>query len=256
MFTVRLFKIFFLFSVFSLPIICLQSCSLLKARAAESSAFLWHTKDMDDYRSRAPFNASWIKNKDELTALKSSYKTIYISEVRTDYLEDELATYLEGDDLKQRTEEARELARYMTERFKFEIGNYKDHPLTVSETPGKNMFILDLSLSKLEPTPTVVNLVGTVAGFVVPGGGLIRRVVPSGSIAIEGVLSDGSTGQRIVEFKDREADKESPFTIRDFQEYDHARVSIDEWAEQFAELAATPLSHTVSDSIPIRLLPI
>jgi|GEM_PF-5704883 len=44
-------------------------------------------------------------------------------------------------------------------------------------------------------------------------------------------------------FKDRQIDKFLPFSLRDFQHYAHLRRSIDEWAEQVAELMATRSGH-------------
>ena len=63
------------------------------------------------------------------------------------------------------------------------------------------------------------------------------------------------TGAEIFEFKDRESDKNSAFTVKDFQRFAHARVAIDDWADQFAELITTNIEHQVEDSFPFSINP-
>lgn len=95
----------------------------------------------------------------------------------------------------------------------------------------------------------------TVAGVFIPGTGIIR-LFGSGSIAIEGMVIDGKTGELLAAFRDREADKSAPISVRDYQMYAHIRRTMDDWADQLAELAGTVPTHQVKDSLPFTLKPL
>ncbi|MEZ4753363.1 MAG: DUF3313 family protein [Bdellovibrionota bacterium] len=126
---------------------------------------------------------------------------------------------------------------------------YPNRTFQLTEEPGSDTFVLELAIADVEPTNPVLNATSTVLGFVVPGGGLLSHV-HSGSIAIEGIIRDGATGDILVEFKDRESDKNSAFSVKDYQRYGHAREAIEDWSDQLAEIFSTPLDHTVEDSVP------
>jgi hypothetical protein len=48
-------------------------------------------------------------------------------------------------------------------------------------------------------------------------------------------------------FKDREGQKISAFSVKDYQKYAHIRVALDEWAMQIAQLFNTPHDVTVEE---------
>jgi hypothetical protein len=114
---------------------------------------------------------------------------------------------------------------------------------------------LEIAITEISPNVPEVSAVATVAGFFLPGSGVIR-LFGSGSIAIEGILRDGKTGDLLAEFRDREADKSAPISVRDYQMYAHIRRTLDDWADQLAELAGTVSSHQVKDSLPFTLDPL
>ena len=55
-----------------------------------------------------------------------------------------------------------------------------------------------------------------------------------GRIAIEGRLRDGTTGAIVMQFADREKDKATLYSARDYMALGHSTRTIREWAEQFA----------------------
>jgi len=206
-------------------------------------------------RERAPFNAIWTADSEAFSEMKERYKKLVILPVRTEFVEEKIKSADLPPSLEmQRLEEAQEMANYMVERFKAAIVDYPNKPIEVVDTPGPDTFVLELALVEVVPTDAVLNVIGTAAGFLVRGTGVVRYAA-TGSIAIEGILRDGATNQSLLEFKDREIDKNSAFSLKDFQEYAHIRQSIDDWASQYAELSATPLDHTVDDSAPFTLNP-
>lgn len=232
-----------------------SGCILLKASEAPDSGFISHPELLIEDRGRFPFNKVWIFDKLEYQQIKKEYSSIVILPVRTDILEKEIK---ERDYSKrteqQRMDEAREIAVFLQESLKIMIEDYESHPLKIVSKSGPKTFVLEIALVELEPTSPVVKFLGTAAGFFVPGGGLIKSL-GNGSVAIEGVLRDSVSGQSFMQFKDREIDKSSLFTFKDFQEYEHVREAVSDWAMQYAELSATSLDHEVSDSLPFSLQP-
>ena len=231
----------------------LSACSVLKASPAPDTGFLPNPERLSEMRERAPFHASWFLMDGRYAALKENYTKIHVRPIETGYLRDQYRKADLPDGYRtQRIEELTEVARFLEGSLKLSLEQYPDAKLEVVDQPGPGVFVLELARAELTPTDPTINTIGTAAGFFVPGGGLIKRV-GQGSIAIEGIVRDGETGEVLEQFRDREADKSSAFSVKDFQQYAHARESIVDWAEQLAELANTPLDHKVEDSLPFSL---
>ncbi len=204
---------------------------------------------------RSPFHGSYLPNKDKYYALRAAYKNIYFSSVNTQYAEERVTKRSDNEERRHtRIDEIREMGRYMKDRFEMAMREYPGTPFQVVDTPGQQTLIVELALTEVSPTLTPLNIAGTVSGFLVPGSGVVR-LLGSGSVSMEGIVRDGATNEILVEFKDREGDKNSAFSVKDFQQYAHVRASIDEWSQQFAELSATPADHQVKDSLPFTLRP-
>ncbi|MCI5065421.1 DUF3313 domain-containing protein [bacterium] len=232
----------------------ISACGVLKGGEAESSSFLPFDDELVEMRERAPFHGIWYRDRAEFALLKQKYHKLVILPVNTHPVEETLSRhrFLGKDAIAERIEEAREMARYMRQKFIAAIRADKEHQIAVVDTVTPDTFVLEIALVDIVPTNGVVNFASTTASFFVPGTGTLKYL-GTGSIAIEGILREGATGRPLVAFKDREVDKTTPFTVRDFQQYAHIREAIEEWAEQFAELARTPLTHRVEDSSPFSL---
>ena len=76
-----------------------------------------------------------------------------------------------------------------------------------------------------------------------------------GNIAIEGKVSVSSSGDPVFQFSDNEKDKMTWYSMRDFQPYSHAAVSIREWAEQFETFTRTTPDTRVKESPFFTLSP-
>ena len=230
----------------------LGGCSALKASPSESSGFIAKDQKMIEMRERAPFNAGFVPDRKRLDDLKKVYKVFCVVPVDLSALTTNLKNEnFSNEELAERVEDAKELGVYFQERFKAE---FEKRGLTVSLMPIEEAFVWEIAIVELKPTLAAVNAAATAAGAFVPGAGMVRRF-GTGSIAIEVIVRDGKTKDMLAEFKDRESDKDSLFTVRDFQMYSHARNAIDDWAEQFAELSSTTGDVTVDDSLPITLNP-
>lgn len=228
------------------------SCTLLKASPAPSSGFLPDDDKLQEMRQRAPFNAGYVPDHEKLDKLKREYNSFCVLPVSVEPLQATLkAEGFSGDSLEDRLTDAKELGVYFVERLK---QTFADKKLPIYTEPLERCLIWEIALVELRPTVIAVNVLATAAGAFVPGAGLTRRL-GTGSIALEVVIRDGKSGDVLAQFKDREKDKDALFTARDFQLYSHARASLDDWAEQFAELSATSHKETVEDSLPVTFSP-
>lgn len=224
----------------------------MKASPSEPSGFLPHEDKLVEARERSPFNGSYYPDRERIDRLKKIRQSYYLAPIDTSPLRARLKSEkFTKSEIEDRMAEADELKRYFEERLKMEFAK---HGLKILEKPEENAFFCEIALVELRPTLAVMNAAATTAGFFVPGAGLVRRL-GTGSIAMEGMVRDGETLDVLAEFKDREADKDSLFTVRDFQRYSHARYSIDDWSEQLAKLASTTSDVKVEDSLPVTLLP-
>jgi len=240
-------------------LLSLASCNFLQrnihASAAPSSRFLHHGNDLVELRERSPFNGAWYANREEFYKIRPTYTALVIRPVFTEIVEESLQKEQRSEEVEGDIEEVREIAAYMRAKFIQAVRDRNGIIITVVEEPKEaNTFALELALTEVHPTSPAINVVGTTAGLFIPGGGLVKRF-GTGSVAFEARITDAKTGQELIEFKDRETDKTAPVTLRDFQRYAHIRTTIDEWAEQFAELAATPYENKVEDSSTFTLKP-
>lgn len=237
-------------------ILCCTGCSVFRAGASKKNLFLTQPEKQQEQRDRAPFNGVAYLDPVRVDALHATVKKICILPVRTDFIAKEIdKEFDDPDDREQRKEEVDEIAKYFTEKVKAAILAYPNYPYKLIENPEPESFVVEFALVELEPTSASVNVLAQIASFFVPGGGLLSRAA-SGVVAFEAQIRDGTTNQVIIEFKDRESDKTSPFSVKDFQMYGHVRRSIDEWAEQYAELSSTARTHRVSDSLPFSINPL
>ena len=232
-----------------------SGCVALKGWPAPDSGFLPHAEKLVPMKERAPFDGMWYADKDGFAARQSEYKELVVLPVDTSFLELKTAASDRSERLKiERIEDIREIGRYMRERFVLAVKDYPGAPLAVTEQIGDHTLVLELALVELNSTNPGVNTFGTAAAILFPGGGILKYG-GKGSIAFEGILRDGATMEILMEFKDRWKDKLSIFTIKDFQQFAHARSAIEDWAKQFAELAVTPHDHKVESSWPVTLNP-
>ncbi len=216
---------------------------------------------------RAPFNASFVPDPEKLMKLKVLRTKIAVLPVVTSLAEEKINSQSLSVSVKeQRIADLRELADYFRNRIISAFTEYDGDGLssegipvevrkfTIVDEPTDDSFVWEIAITEISPNAPEVSILATVAGFLIPGGGTLR-IFGTGSIAMEGIVRDGATGELLAEFRDRESDKSAPISVRDYQMYAHIRRTIDDWADQFAELAGTPNHHKVEDSLPFTLDP-
>ena len=244
----------------SLVIIILMlfpGCALLSVDEIPSTVFLAHSAQLKRTPERISWQGLWFNDQQRLLELVKRYGKIALLPVETTYAAGNLYRQIKDDQIRRvRLDELNQVAKFMRENFKIAIEDYHGgHLLRIIDEPEKDALVLRLAIVEIKPTNFAANAVGTVAGLLLPGAGLLK-LIGRGSIAFEGVLCDGGSGEVLMEFKDRQTDKHAPFSVKDFQEYAHIRTRINNWAGQFAELLATSPDHKVEDSLPFDLLPL
>lgn len=237
-------------------LLALGGCSLLKARAKKETVFLPKPTVISEQRERAPFNAYWVFDPQEYFQIRRSLTKVNIAPVDISYVANMYRQASGSEKTKaRRIEESAELARYFRERLRIALELQNNHPVEVVDQPTADGLVVNLALTEVVPTNPGVNLVGTVAGFFVPGGGVIKYF-GEGSVAMEGYVGDLKPEDVFEQFKDREGQKSAPFTVKDYQQYAHLRAAIDDWSDQIAKLLTTPPDVQVEDSIPVSLNPL
>lgn len=235
-------------------------CSTLRAKPTEMAVFIPKPELLSEQRNRAPFNGYWTIDGKQYYQTRELSRSVYIAPIDTSNAEMVYKAAQGADQVKiDRIQETQELARYFAEKIKLGIlapradGELELKPV---DSPDQDSIVLHLALTQVIPTNPGVNLVGTAAGFLVPGGGLIK-IAGEGSIAMEGFVdAPASPDSLYEEYKDREGQRISPFSLKDYQRYAYLRENIDDWAAQIVELLRTMPEHTVADSDLIELSPL
>lgn len=276
-------------SVLALALL-LSGCALVKAREAADAGFIPPSARLAENRQRAPFHGYWVADGKAYEARRFAVGRVAIAPVDVAYALKQYAASRSSSD-EQRIEEIEELGRYFREKTRLALAGRGHIHAVADDEPNPEVLTLKLALVDVVPTSPAVNVVGTVAGYFLPGGGLIK-VLGEGSVAFEGFVEDnespadpltppagplpaqsvsvapdpaGSPMQvappvskmpRLWEaFKDREGHKVSAFSFKDYQRYAHIRVAIDEWADQLATLLDSTQDVMVEDRYIIAVNP-
>ena len=192
---------------------------------------------------RAPFDKAWFNPSTRAWDRVQGFDRVVIMPVNTSYL---MVTP------RQRAD-AQRMAAYMREEFQNEFtkgGKYR-----VMLQPGGRTLKIELALVQLKPTNVPGNVIGTGAGVVVPGAKLIGSLLTHGNIAFEAKLRNGGTGELLAEYADRQNDKLTLLSFRDYSANAHSRRAIQDWAKQVEELTSTPASHKVPGAMRVTLNP-
>ncbi len=235
----------------------LVSCTSLKAKPEKNSGFLPKPELLTENRARAPFHAYWVFNNQEYDLLKDQTKKVYIAPIDTTYAQKKISKASGSEETKvDRIEETTELANYFHEILKINFSKKGQGKIEIVDAPTEDSLNIQLALVSIIPTNPGINFAGTVVGFILPGGGLISRF-GDGSIAFEGFTNKvPDQGLILEEFKDRESQKASAFTLKDYQRYAHLRMILEEWTKQIVELYFSKGNHQVSDSLPVSIDPL
>ena len=225
------------------------SAGLIKASPAPPSPFIEHPQALTHDPNRTPFNRVERNPSPKAWARVRDFHQIVILPVNTRYLRQKNGAPQSAAQVRAANEMAAYLHASVVKAF-LNGGQYQ-----VVSHPGHKTLSLELAVVELHPTNVAVNVVGTAAGAVVPGANFVGSVISRGGIAVEGKLRNAETGELLMEFTDREHDKTSLFSFRDYSPYAHARRSADDWAKELEALSRTPRTQKVPSAAAITLNP-
>ncbi len=235
-----------------LAALLLPGCHVFDAKPAADSGYNPGTAPM---ATRAKFlQQTWVAPAYRGQPVTSKFSSVYVAPVDTSYLARQ--SWWQEQTAKQSTlgRDADLLSRKMRAADWSALANYPGKNLPVAGQPGPGVLVIELALVELVPSKAYWNAAATTAGFVVPGAGFLSAA-GRGSIAIEGRLVNGATGEIIATFKDRRADKVAPVNLGSYSWYHGAEGNISDWASESAELLNTPPGHTVQRASAVTLKP-
>jgi hypothetical protein len=148
-----------------------------------------------------------------------------------------------------RTPAVQQMAALLRTRFQEESNRYR--------APGRGNFLtLQLALTEFTPTSAGGNVVKTAAGFFVGPLTVLASPLTKGTIAIEGTVRDPDTGRTVLQFADRESDPITWVSVRSYQPTAFAKIIIDQWAIQFAQVMHSPPGLKLKDAPVFRINPL
>jgi hypothetical protein len=228
----------------------LAGCSSMKAKPSEGAGFV-PIQEMSK-REDLPFNRVWVKSGVDW----KSYKSIYIQKVNTDYLMQAnwWKSGMRKDDMEK---DALKVAQYMHDRFVEAFTKDPQNRFAVVTSPEPGSLTLALALTELVPSHPVMEALSIAAPY---GSGVAVQAAAKESgakatIAFEARIEDTGTGAVLAMAADREQGKVAPVNLRALTWYGEANVIIDEWADQFVQIANRRPGEVVKDSSPFTLMP-
>lgn len=181
-----------------------------------------------------PFNKIWVKAGVDW----DKYKTIYIKDVNTKYLME--ANWWQQNFRRQDMEQdTQKIARYMQDKMRQSFKNDPKKLYVVVDAPEPGSLTLELALTELVPSNPVLEAASIAAPY---GSGVVVKVAEKESgakatVAFEAKVTDTDTGEVLVMAADREQGKVAPVNLRALTWYGEANVIIDEWSDQFVQVA-------------------
>ncbi len=198
-------------------------------------------------RERYPFHGAWMNmNVEDFHA----YNSIYIAPMDTSHLAEN--DWWDEANLNFSTldEDTTIFARKSEAIFRESF--VEGMKLSVADAPGAGTIVLELSIVELKPAKAWLSAVG-LAAFATPlaigiPAGTVATLGQNGTVAIEGILRDGETGEIILMFADREANKIRILDLQTLTWYGHAHEMMEDWSHQLMELLTTYHDQMVSES--------
>lgn len=218
-----------------------------KTAPAPDAGFLQEPEKMAPQKERFPFDRVWIKP----DAQKEDYDYLVIAPVNTGYLMENTGWKAANPGNTDLEESARKLAQYTEEKFCEAFQKDERPGWRLVSSAGPRTVMLEMAIVELVPSKATMGALRLAApalgpaGIAVGGGATAAGGRPS--VAIEGRLKDGVTGDTIFMFADR---KEAQMRIIDLKAvtwWGHAKDIIKDWANECVELVKTPKDYQVKE---------
>lgn len=229
---------------------CTSTNRLLKARPAPAAeGFLDRRLTPNDQTGQSPWHYAGFTTDRTVLGMAAHRKRLYIAPVRTGQLRPVSKTLAEREFRHLRPGQRDRIAREMRRDFAWALTAQPGAPFQLSLRPHPQSLILELNLIELDPTSVRGNVTKAAVKYTLgPIAGMGIGVLAGGRIAMEGRLRDGSTGAVLLQFADREKDKATLYSARDYQALGHASHTLREWSGQLRAFLQ-PRREPVRDSL-------
>lgn len=226
-----------------------------KAKPAEKTAFLGD-KPMRP-RGDIPFHSAWVKTGFN----KNNYNRIYIAEVDLSHLKNmswwnEIEGQVTKTDMQERVEN---IAEHTRDVFKNAFLTDPKQKYRVASRPGADTLILEIAIIEAIPNKKGFEVITRGLGLINPivgvAGTVARAKGSKSSVAFEARIRDGKTNEIVAQIADREQEKVSYINTKDFAWYAHIESIIEEWADQFVQLANRASDEIIADTPGFDLKP-
>jgi hypothetical protein len=249
-------KLIIIISIFLLLISC-------KAVKAPDAGFIKNPERMYE-DPNLPFHKVWFYRYFNLM----NYSRIIINPVKLRYLlaqgdveSQNIRNYLEYKD-----KDDKYAADYFRNTLINAFNSMPDNRFKVVNSRGYGTLMLDIAIVEIVPTKVSMNSVSGVLMFVPFGpvflsaaftlislpikaalGGMFESGFKS-YIAFEAVLKDAMTGKVLAAYADRESQKATLISFKDYTYFAHIRGIIDEWGQQTVRMLNRKGNETIEDS--------
>ena len=226
----------------------------LKAAAIEPAPDAGFIKnpELQAKREDLPFHKVWIKSDFD----KSGYKALVVAPVNTEYIMEMDWLHKAGSAswVSNVKKDIEKLAIYFHDEVVKQFTEDPNKRFQVIENPAmpeSATLRLELALIEINPSQPVLH----AAGWLVPGGGTAAGAVNKRTAAFEGRLRDLQTGEVVATFADRDMQDVGPIDLTRLTWYGPAKGIMDQWAEQFVQIANRKPGESVTDPTPFTLRP-
>ena len=215
--------------------------------------FVTSDRPFDEEHEQYPFHRVWFED----SWNDPAYRTLVVAPVDITHVKE--ASWWAKATLKgsRLDEDLANLAVYTQEEFQKAFREDEDQRFQVIEKAQEDSYVLELALVEVVPNKAELGALGLAASVVAAplGAGIAAKETAKGKIAIEGRWKRARDQQIVAEFTDREHGKFGPINLRRATWYGHAHGIIDEWAEQWVEVASSDPGEKVDDTRTWTLLP-
>ena len=228
----------------------LSGCESMKAKPSQGVGFV--PVEQMSKREDLPFQKVWVKAGVDW----KRYRTLYIKDVNTQYLM-EAGWWQKSVRKNDMQKDVREVASYMQNKFRDAFRQDPQNRFQVVATPEPGSLTLEMALTELVPSHVVMEALSIVAPY---GSGMAVQAATKESggkctVAFEARIIDNTGGQILAMAADREQGKVAPVNLKALTWYGEANTIIDEWAQQYVQIANRRPGEIIKDTSPFTLKP-
>jgi len=228
----------------------ITGCDAMKAKSSKGAGFV-PLEEMSK-RPDLPFHNVWVKAGVDWR----NYSTLYIKDTNVRFLLE--ANWWQQSIRKEKmTEDAHEIGLYMHKQFEKAFIKDPYRRFRIISSPEAGSLTLEMAITELVPSHQLLEALSIVAPY---GSGVAVQAAANASgakctVAFEAKIIDNSNGQIIAMIADREQGKVAPVNLKALTVYGEARTIIDEWADQFVQVANKRPNEIVKDTSSFTLTP-